>query len=245
MLTISQLAAYTGVTVRAIRHYHQRGLLPEPPRDHSGYRRYDSNAVITVTRIKALGQAGVPLNRIPALLEAGPEELGGVIPELDAELTRKIEDLQDTRLRLEALKTGERVYLTDDLAAHLDRLSDLGLTVDQVALERNMWSLLLALFPRHVHEWLERTTQLLGDADIAQLYADIHAARELSPDDPRITRIAERTAELAQRHIEERVAASDMKTDASAFRLVNDHGLALSPAWQRMLDLGRKKMQRR
>ena len=27
MLTIGQLAGHTGVTVRAIRHYHQRGLL--------------------------------------------------------------------------------------------------------------------------------------------------------------------------------------------------------------------------
>ena len=30
MLTISQLAAYAGVTVRAVRHYHSKGLLPEP-----------------------------------------------------------------------------------------------------------------------------------------------------------------------------------------------------------------------
>ena len=27
MLTISQLAAYAGVTVRAVRHYHAKGLL--------------------------------------------------------------------------------------------------------------------------------------------------------------------------------------------------------------------------
>jgi hypothetical protein len=32
MLTISQLAAYAGVTVRAVRHYHQIGLLPEADR---------------------------------------------------------------------------------------------------------------------------------------------------------------------------------------------------------------------
>ena len=42
MLTIGQLAAYAGVTVRAVRHYHAKGLLPEPQRDHSGYRRYDA-----------------------------------------------------------------------------------------------------------------------------------------------------------------------------------------------------------
>ena len=45
MLTISQLASYAGVTVRAVRHYHARGLLPEPERDASGYRRYGAQAV--------------------------------------------------------------------------------------------------------------------------------------------------------------------------------------------------------
>ena len=51
MLTISQLAAYAGVTVRAVRHYHQVGLLPEPDRDASGYRSYDAAAVIALIRI--------------------------------------------------------------------------------------------------------------------------------------------------------------------------------------------------
>src|SRR4029079_5232220 len=46
MLTISRLAAYAGVTVRAVRHYHQIGLLPEPERTYSGYRTYDAAAVV-------------------------------------------------------------------------------------------------------------------------------------------------------------------------------------------------------
>ncbi|MEO3796883.1 MerR family transcriptional regulator [Nonomuraea sp. B10E15] len=35
MLTIGELASYAGVTVRAVRHYHAKGLLPEPERDRS------------------------------------------------------------------------------------------------------------------------------------------------------------------------------------------------------------------
>ena len=50
MLTIGQLASYTGVTVRAVRHYHQIGLLPEPDRDASGYRRYGATAGIPEDR---------------------------------------------------------------------------------------------------------------------------------------------------------------------------------------------------
>ena len=50
MLTISQLAAYAGVPVRAVRHYHQIGLLPEADRDSSGYRRYGAKAVVALIK---------------------------------------------------------------------------------------------------------------------------------------------------------------------------------------------------
>ena len=59
MLTISQLATYAGVTVRAVRHYHQIGLLPEPERDTSGYRRYGAKAVVSLIKIRTLASAGV------------------------------------------------------------------------------------------------------------------------------------------------------------------------------------------
>jgi DNA-binding transcriptional MerR regulator len=70
MLTIGQLAAYAGVTVRAVRHYHQIGLLPEPERDASGYRRYGARAVVSLIKIRILANAGVPLSRIGQMLEA-------------------------------------------------------------------------------------------------------------------------------------------------------------------------------
>src|SRR6266542_919620 len=63
MLTIGQLASYAGVTIRAVRHYHQIGLLLEPDRDASGYRTYDAAAVVRLIRIRTLAEAGVPLTR--------------------------------------------------------------------------------------------------------------------------------------------------------------------------------------
>ena len=48
MLSISQLASYAGVTVRTVRHYHAKGLLPEPVRDRSGYRAYDASGLPAV-----------------------------------------------------------------------------------------------------------------------------------------------------------------------------------------------------
>ena len=73
MLTIGQLASYAGVTIRAVRHYHQVGLMPEPERDVSGYRTYDAEAVVRLIRIRTLAEAGVPLARVQELLDADME----------------------------------------------------------------------------------------------------------------------------------------------------------------------------
>ena len=35
-----EIAALAGVSIRTLRHYHQIGLLPEPPRQNNGYRAY-------------------------------------------------------------------------------------------------------------------------------------------------------------------------------------------------------------
>ena len=86
MITIGQLAGYAGVTIKAVRHYHQRGLLAEPPRDSSGYRRYSAQDAIELVKIKTLGDAGVPLARIKELLAADPDRYATAIAEIDRDL---------------------------------------------------------------------------------------------------------------------------------------------------------------
>ena len=68
MLTISQLATYAGVTVRAIRHYHQIGLLPEPAR---GEKPSDG-----VLRLTAVGSLTTLVADIAARGRARPSEAG-------------------------------------------------------------------------------------------------------------------------------------------------------------------------
>jgi len=115
-LTISQLAAHVGVTVRAIRHYHRLGLLEEPERDASGYRRYGAQAVVDLIKIKTLSDAGVPLARIEELLGADPPEFAAAITDIDAALKQRIRELTgldlgdpETRFNLEL---ATRSFLT-------------------------------------------------------------------------------------------------------------------------------------
>lgn len=96
----------------------------------------------------------------------------------------------------------------------------------------------------HISGWIARADELLNDDDIARLYIDIHQARSLLPDDSRIAQLAGRAAQLSQRHARQQNSTLDMKHDADAFRLVSDHGLALSPAWLRLTELGLEALTR-
>src|SRR5580765_8765873 len=113
MLTIGQLAAYAGVTIRAVRHYHQVGLLPEPERDASGYRAYNAAAVVRLIRIRTLAEAGVPLARVHQLLQADESEFATAVAEIDRRLRGEIRDLQDHRRQIARLAAGDSLALPD------------------------------------------------------------------------------------------------------------------------------------
>ncbi|MFC9437236.1 MerR family transcriptional regulator, partial [Nocardia sp. NPDC057030] len=111
MLTIGELASYAGVTVRAIRHYHAKGLLPEPDRDHAGYRRYPAAAVVELIKIRTLADAGVPLARVHELLAADPDELAAAVVQIDERLRAEIRLRQRHRERIARLAAGDSLAL--------------------------------------------------------------------------------------------------------------------------------------
>ena len=122
MLTISQLATYAGVTTRAVRHYHQIGLMPEPSRDGSGYRVYDAADVIRLIRIRTLAEAGVPLARVQDLLDATAADFGEAVTQIDAELRARIRELQEHRRRIARLAAGDSLALPPEVVQYLDML---------------------------------------------------------------------------------------------------------------------------
>src|ERR1700684_4206046 len=104
MLTISQLAAYAGVTTRAVRHYHHIGLLPEPERDASGYRKYGATAVVSLIKIRTLANAGVPLSQIAELLQADPAAFAEAVKRIDDRLRDEAERLEASRKQIAQLE---------------------------------------------------------------------------------------------------------------------------------------------
>lgn len=199
MLTISQLAAYAGATVRAVRHYHHIGLLPEPERDQSGYRIYDAAAVVRLIRIRTLADGGVPLARVQELLDAGPEEFADSVQEIDKDLRAEIRRLQDTRKRLAGLAVGDHLALPQSVVDYLDRVRGLGVEERYIEIERDAWIMVAAQMPHLIDFVMTKKQEYLDDPDMVKLYSLANGAFDAPADDPRIVEVADILERLAIR----------------------------------------------
>ncbi|MGP9694743.1 MerR family transcriptional regulator [Brachybacterium sp. AOP25-B2-12] len=127
----AELARLADVSVRALRHYHQLGVLPEPERGSNGYRAYDVHDLVRVLRIKRLASLGIPLDRMPQLLDGAPADVATttaapagpasgsatLLDELDAELAAQIERLTRRRELIARLRThGTALDIPPELA---------------------------------------------------------------------------------------------------------------------------------
>jgi MerR family copper efflux transcriptional regulator len=68
MLSISQAAKATGLSVKSIRHYEQIGLIKSPPRSDNEYRYYPDALIKQLHFIKSTKDAGFNLKESRALL---------------------------------------------------------------------------------------------------------------------------------------------------------------------------------
>lgn len=91
-----EIAELAGTSLRAVRHYHDVGLLPEPERRSNGYKQYGVSHLVRLVRIKRLTDLGLSLTQIAAMGDADdhPED---ALRQLDTELAATIERLQRAR----------------------------------------------------------------------------------------------------------------------------------------------------
>ncbi|MCW8995102.1 MAG: Cu(I)-responsive transcriptional regulator [Psychromonas sp.] len=69
MLSISQAAQETGLSVKSIRHYEQIKLISPPPRGENDYRYYPDSLLKQLHFIKSTKDAGFNLKECQALLQ--------------------------------------------------------------------------------------------------------------------------------------------------------------------------------
>lgn len=93
--TVGELSRLTGVTVRALHHYDELGLVRASERSAAGYRLYSHDDVLRLQQVLVLRELGVELAKIPAALEGDRAAL-----------------LRDHRARLAAQRTRIDAMLT-------------------------------------------------------------------------------------------------------------------------------------
>lgn len=97
---VGELAAATGVTVRALHHYDELGLLVPGERSAAGHRLYGEADVRRLYRIVALRELGLRLEEIAAVLDRGEPGLTEIIRRQLGRAERELERQQRLRDRL-------------------------------------------------------------------------------------------------------------------------------------------------
>ena len=107
---VGELAGRTGMSVRALHHYDEIGLLVPTLRTPSGHRLYQQSDVERLQQIQSLRVMGIPLDEVKRLLDG-------------AEMTpRKVIDLHLARLHEHIALQNRVAERMETLATHMDRV---------------------------------------------------------------------------------------------------------------------------
>src|SRR5262245_52815479 len=99
-LTVGTLARRTGLTVRALHHYDEIGLLSPLGRTEAGYRLYSDDDVRRLERIVLLRGLGMPLDSIASALQGNGHELLDLLERHSNAIETQLEQMRSTQSRL-------------------------------------------------------------------------------------------------------------------------------------------------
>jgi DNA-binding transcriptional MerR regulator len=183
---IGELARVAGVTVRALHHYDELGLLRPSERTHGGHRLYGDRDVERLYRLLALRGLGLPLEEIGPLLDADAGIAGTV--------------------RRHLARVDQQLAALTTLRARLVRLLDSGPHSTQRFLEAlEAMTMFEKYYTAEQLAQLEQRRQTLGEDEIKaveqewqDLYAQVRRHREAGTDpaDPDVQRLVTRSGEL-------------------------------------------------
>nr|WP_314142178.1 MerR family transcriptional regulator [uncultured Rhodococcus sp.] len=127
-VTIGGAAAFVGTTPRALRHYHQIGLLPEPERGSDDRRRYGYDEMVRLLWIRRMADAGIALDDIrDAFAEAAStadSDVARILDRLEGSLVARQAELEQQRIAVQRMRArGSRVGLLSDVVS--ERLAEL------------------------------------------------------------------------------------------------------------------------
>ncbi|MFD7024161.1 MerR family transcriptional regulator [Promicromonospora sukumoe] len=247
---IGDAAAFAGTTPRAIRHYHEIGLLPEPERGGDDRRRYGYEDMVRLLWVRRMADTGIALDDIrDAFAGSAPggsapggsapggsasagsaprgsddDDIAAVLERLDDTLLAQEAELRRQRAAVRRMRTrGSRAGLLSDVVT--ERLA----TVPEGSLRQADLDTLLVterIFgPLGAAIQATRFIALAGSPDLRAESDRVDAAEEalddtVAVDDPRVAQVA------AERH------AFEQKLEAAMEQAgLDDSDEALLDSW--------------
>lgn len=131
-VAIGDAATFVGTTPRAIRHYHQIGLLPEPERGSDDRRRYGYDEMIRLLWIRRMADAGIALDDIRDAFTFASDatdsdsdvDVARILNRLEESFAARQAEIEQQRTAVQRMRAqGSRLGVLSDVVS--DRLADL------------------------------------------------------------------------------------------------------------------------
>ena len=104
LLKVGELAKRIGLTIRALHHYEEIGLVQPSARTAAGYRLYNKDDIARLHRIQALRGLGLSLAETRDMLNGEGADLRQLIRQQMCSIDRQIAEATDLRARLASLE---------------------------------------------------------------------------------------------------------------------------------------------
>ncbi|WP_197320997.1 MerR family transcriptional regulator [Saccharomonospora sp. NB11] len=102
-LTVGEVSAHLGVTVRALHHWDDIGLVRPSVRTTAGYRLYTAGDLERLHRVVVYRELGLGLEAIRSVLDGGDTDVPTALRAQQAQVTERIERLRQLSVGLERM----------------------------------------------------------------------------------------------------------------------------------------------
>ena len=234
-LKVGALARRTGLTVRALHHYEEVGLLVPAGRTPSGHRYYGTAEVRRLHQITSLRQLGFSLQEVAEVLDDPSHTFEATLERHIQGLRSRIREEQELCAQLESLR--DRIRRDGDAVP----LGDVAASVQKTVRVESYFSQEQLARLRARREQAGPSGMARGQAEWGVLMEEFRQAmdRGVPPGDPGVGELARRAAKLVEQFTggDAGIAASlkRMYQAEGAERVLEGRGMSLAPGlWEYM-----------
>ncbi len=205
-----ELAELGGTSLRAVRHYHEQGLLEEPERLTNGYKVYRTEHLVRLVQIRRLSALGLSLKQIAAINEGLPEDNEAALDLADDELRAAIARLEKARAELADFR---RLLVPADMPPRLSAAANTAKISPQ---DRALYSVLAQLYGDESADYWQQIMETSTRDATAQEFDSLSADASESTRERIATHFAEQASTLSRELVHPESVSSPARPGAAA-----------------------------